>query len=196
MRIRPMPPRLRMLVLLVLAATSAWNASASAQTANAQPAAPSRGPAAVNPESVARPVMRATRTARPIVVDGRLDESSWALATVLSDFVQQLPETGFPATFRTDVRVLYDQDNLYVGAINYDPAPDKAITVGLERDFVSTNSDIFGLVLDTFHDRRNAFLFIVNPKPKCFITCRVRSMYGLLFKLFTVMVADLVAALP
>ena len=108
--------------------------------------------------------MLATRTVRPIVVDGRLDEPTWRLAPVLSDFVQQLPETGFPATFRTEVRVLYDDDNLYVAAINYDPAPQKAITVGLERDFVSTNSDIFGVALDTFHDRRNSFLFIVNPK--------------------------------
>ena len=134
------------------------------RVASAQGAPPNAGPSAVNPETVARPVMHATRTTRAIVVDGRLDEPEWKLASVLSNFVQQLPETGFPATFRTDVRVLYDQDNLYVGAINYDPAPDKAITVGLERDFVSTNSDIFGLVLDTFHDRRNAFLFIVNPK--------------------------------
>ncbi|MBL0169957.1 MAG: carbohydrate binding family 9 domain-containing protein [Gemmatimonadaceae bacterium] len=113
---------------------------------------------------MARPVMQATRTARPIVVDGTLDEAEWKSAPVLSNFVQQLPETGFPATFRTEVRVLYDQDNLYVASVNYDPSPQKAITVGLERDFVSTNSDIFGLVLDTFHDRRNAFLFIVNPK--------------------------------
>ena len=108
--------------------------------------------------------MQATRTARPIEVDGKLNEPEWQLAPVLSNFVQQLPETGFPATFRTDVRVLYDADNLYIASINYDPAPRKAITVGLERDFVSTNSDIFGLVLDTFHDRRNSFLFIVNPK--------------------------------
>jgi cell division protein ZapA (FtsZ GTPase activity inhibitor) len=51
-----------------------------------------------------------------------------------------------------------------VSAVNYDPEPAKAITVGLERDFVSSNSDIFGVVFDTFHDRRNSFLFLVNPK--------------------------------
>ncbi len=147
-------PRIPFLALLLLFAT--------APRATAQTSAPA--PRAVNPETAPRPVTHATRTARPIVVDGRLDEPEWATAPVLTDFVQQLPNTGYPALFRTEVRVLYDQDNLYVAAINHDPEPSKAITVGLERDFVSSNSDIFGLVLDTFHDRRNSFLFIANPK--------------------------------
>ena len=121
-------------------------------------------PTIVNPETVPRPVVHATRTPRAMVVDGKLDEPEWASATVLTDFVQQLPNTGRPALFRTEVRVLYDADHLYVASINYDPEPQKAITVGLERDFVSTNSDVFGLVLDTFHDKRNSFLFLVNPK--------------------------------
>lgn len=128
----------------------------------AQP--PSTAPVPINPETVARPVMRAIRTPKPIVVDGVLDEAEWALAPVLTNFVQQLPQTGYPATFRTEVRLLYDADNLYVSSVNYDPEPRRAITVGLERDFVSTNSDIFGVAFDTFHDRRNSFLFIVNPE--------------------------------
>lgn len=127
---------------------------------------PSPDPAltTVNPESVPRPVMRAVRATGPIVVDGTLDEAAWRTAPVLTDFVQQLPNTGRQARFRTEVRVLYDATNLYVAGVNFDPEPAKAITVGLERDFVSTNSDIFGLVLDTFNDKRNSFLFIVNPK--------------------------------
>lgn len=130
----------------------------------AQSAPPAAVSVAVNPETVPRPVMRAQRTDAPIVIDGRLDEAVWKTARVLTDFVQQLPETGMPARFRTEVRLLYDQDNLYVAGVNFDPAPTRAITVGLERDFVSSNSDIFGLVLDTFHDRRNSFLFLINPK--------------------------------
>ena len=123
-----------------------------------------RAPAPINPESAPRPSFRATRAATPIILDGRLDEPAWATATVLTDFVQQLPQTGYPSKFRTEVRVLYDATNLYVSSVNYDPEPARAITVGLERDFVSSNSDIFGLVLDTFFDRRNSFLFLVNPK--------------------------------
>ncbi len=135
--------------------TLALAATLTASTAAAQ---------AINPETAARPVMRATRITRPITVDGVLDEAEWATATVLTDFVQQLPSTGFPATFKTDVRLLYDERNLYVSSVNHDPEPGRAITVGLERDFVSTNSDIFGVAFDTFLDKRNSFLFLVNPK--------------------------------
>ena len=123
-----------------------------------------RATAPVNPEAVPRPTFRAVRTSAPIAIDGKLDEAAWAAAPVLTDFVQQLPNTGYPSRFRTEVRLLYDTRNLYVSAMNFDPEPEKAITVGLERDFMSGNSDIFGLVLDTFHDRRNSFLFLVNPK--------------------------------
>ena len=122
-----------------------------------------RTPTFINPETAARPSFRASRTNAPIVVDGRLDEAAWTNAAVLTDFVQQLPNTGYPSKFRTEVRVLYDATNLYVSSVNHDPDPSRAITVGLERDFVSSNSDIFGLVIDTFLDRRNSFLFLVNP---------------------------------
>ncbi|WP_310571841.1 DUF5916 domain-containing protein [Gemmatimonas sp.] len=136
----------------------------AATTARGQGPILNRAPAPVNPETVARPSFRATRTTTPVVVDGTLDDAGWIAAPVLTDFVQQLPSTGYPALFRTEVRVLYDATNLYIGAVNYDPEPEKAITVGLERDFVSSNSDIFGVVFDTFNDKRNSFLFLVNPK--------------------------------
>jgi hypothetical protein len=97
-------------------------------------------------------------------IDGKLDEAEWASAPLLTNFVQQLPRTGYPATFPTSVRILYDADHIYIGAINHDPEPGKAITVGLQHDFESGNSDIFGLTIDTFLDRRNSFLFLVNPK--------------------------------
>lgn len=119
--------------------------------------------ARINPETAPRPTARATRTPRPIIVDGKLDEAEWALAEPMRHFVQQLPQTGYPARFQTEARVLYDADHIWIGAINFDPNPEQAITVGLERDFNSGNSDLFGLVLDTFLDRRNSFLFLVNP---------------------------------
>ncbi len=134
-------------------------------TAQAQDADRSARSAArvVDPETAPRPSVAAVRASGPIVLDGRLDDEAWKQAAVLTDFVQQLPQTGYPAEYKTVVRVLYDADHLWIGAVNYDPFPKKAITVGLERDFNSTNSDIFGLVLDTFLDRRNSFLFLVNP---------------------------------
>ena len=117
----------------------------------------------IDVELAPRPTSHAFRTTRPPTIDGRLDEAEWALAPVIGNFIQQLPKTGYPATFPTVVHVLYDADHLYIGATLYDPEPKKAITAGKERDFVSSASDLFGVVLDTFKDRRNSFLFLVNP---------------------------------
>ncbi|HUQ84092.1 MAG TPA: DUF5916 domain-containing protein [Gemmatimonadaceae bacterium] len=145
------------LALVALATTP----SLAQETANASP-----GPAArkypINPETAPRPTTRATRTAHRIEIDGRIDEEAWAAAEPLTDFVQQLPTTGALTLYPTIVRVLYDDEYLYVSAICMQKRKD-IIVAGLERDFNSSNSDIFGLTLDTFLDRRNAFLFLVNP---------------------------------
>ena len=69
-----------------------------------------------------------------------------------------------PATFPTEARILYDDENLYVGRGAHDPEPDRLVIPSLEQDFESGNSDIFGITLDTFLDHRNAFMFLVNPK--------------------------------
>lgn len=116
----------------------------------------------INPETAPRPTSRVTRTTQHIEIDGRIDEAAWTTAEPLTDFVQQLPTTGAIATYPTIVRVLYDSEQLYVSAICFQKKGD-IIVAGLERDFNSGNSDIFGLTLDTFHDKRNAFLFLVNP---------------------------------
>jgi hypothetical protein len=116
----------------------------------------------INPETAPRPTSRVTRTTHHIEIDGRIDEAAWNAAEPLTDFVQQLPTTGAIATYPTIVRVLYDSEQLYVSAICVQKKGD-IIVAGLERDFNSGNSDIFGLTLDTFHDKRNAFLFLVNP---------------------------------
>jgi hypothetical protein len=157
------PIALAMLAAAMLAAAMLAPSPAEAQGGDAAPVVPARA-YPIDPETAARPSMRAVRPPRPPRRAGALDEAEWARADSASDFVQQLPETGMPARFRTVVRVLYDADFLYVGAINYDPEPGRAITAGLERDFVSSNSDAFAVGFDTFHDRRNSFLFIVNPK--------------------------------
>ncbi|MEP7344368.1 MAG: DUF5916 domain-containing protein, partial [Gemmatimonadaceae bacterium] len=152
----------RRLSLLPLAVTLGLIVPFLSEAQNSDAARAAEG-TRINPETAPRPSVRATRTPRPITVDGKLDEAEWALAEPMTDFVQQLPRTGYPARFRTEARLLYDADHIWIGAINYDPEPRKAITVGLERDFNSGNSDLFGLVLDTFLDRRNSFLFLVNP---------------------------------
>lgn len=122
--------------------------------------------AAVGPidvEAAARPEARAVRASTPIVLDGVLDEPAWAEAQVLSSFVQSRPDRGYPSSEVTEARILYDERFLYIGVELYDREPDKLIIPSLEQDFESGNSDIFGITLDTFLDRRNAFMFLVNP---------------------------------
>lgn len=156
-----MPFAYRRIIRLALSLTLA---STVAPAQDAPPQSPdTRRSFPIDVEAAPRPVARAVRSPRHLVIDARLDEPEWQMPEPLTDFVQQLPETGQLAQFRTVVRVLYDSTHIYIGAENFDPEPHRAITVGLERDFVSTNSDVFAVAFDTFLDRRNSFLFIVNP---------------------------------
>ena len=138
--------------------------AASVQHVPPQDAGPAGRLYPIDPERAPRPTMRAARALRAPVIDGNIEDAEWARADSATEFVQQLPATGARALYRTVVRVLYDSDHIYVGAVNYDPRPGLAITAGLQRDFTSSNSDVFAVALDTYHDRSNSFLFIVNPK--------------------------------
>ena len=105
----------------------------------------------------------AVRITEPLEVDGRLDEAAWRLGEPATDFIQQEPAEGEPATRRTEVRFVYDDVALYVGATLYDDEPSRAITDQLSRDFDERSGDLFGVVLDTFLDHRNAYGFLTNP---------------------------------
>jgi hypothetical protein len=131
---------------------------------SALPAQTAELPLPVDVEAAPRPEARATRTTGPITLDGVLDEAAWAAAPVISGFVQARPDRGHPASERTEVRILYDDHAVYFGAELWDREPDKLVIPSLEQDFETGNSDIFGISLDTFLDRRNAFMFLVNPK--------------------------------
>src|SRR6185503_14336554 len=104
----------------------------------------------------------AVRISEPIVVDGVLDEPSWALAEPAVDFYQQFPDKFGPASERSEVRFLYDGDMLYVGAMLYDDEPGRLIIDSLRRDFSNFQSDSLLLVFDTFLDRRNGYGFNTN----------------------------------
>ena len=116
---------------------------------------------------VASPAEPKTITARwvahPITVDGQLDEFDWALAEPVSDFVQSDPEEGASPSERTEVRVLFDDNNLYFGIYCYDSQPDQVITNELKRDFNSYDSDALGVVIDAFHNHRDSVAFFTNP---------------------------------
>ncbi len=107
--------------------------------------------------------MRAVRTTATIEIDGWLRESAWLDADSATGFWQALPRDGVPPTEQSVARILYDDRNLYVGAMLYDSEPERLMIPGLEQDFRTENSDLFGVAIDTYHDRQNAFLFAVNP---------------------------------
>ena len=105
----------------------------------------------------------ATQATRPITLDGTLDEPDWAVAPVARGFIQSDPEEGRPATFDTEVRMLYDEVAVYFGAVALDRDPARVIVTDLKKDYAVEASDAFGVVLDTFHDGRNGYQFATNP---------------------------------
>jgi para-aminobenzoate synthetase / 4-amino-4-deoxychorismate lyase len=99
-----------------------------------------------------------------IVVDGTMSEEEWRQADALTDFMQQEPSEGQPALFRSEVRFLYDDEMLYMGAKLFDDRPDKLVTNELKHDFSPRENDMFGITLDTFHDKLNGYGFFTIPK--------------------------------
>lgn len=107
--------------------------------------------------------VHALHTRAPIRVDGILDDDVWAQTQVIADFVQQEPRVNEPATERTEVRVAFDDGAMYFGIACLDAEPSRIIARELRRDNPLKDDDRFEIVLDTFHDHRNAFHFAINP---------------------------------
>jgi hypothetical protein len=126
------------------------SASAGAQAPQAPPAEPKRARAVRIPNG-------------RMTIDGRLFEAEWDGAEPAKDFVQQQPREGATPTEASEVRFLFDDDNLYVGARLFDSEPGKLITNELSRDFNARDGDLFVLVMDTFRDLRNSYGFQTNP---------------------------------
>lgn len=95
-------------------------------------------------------------------VDGRLDDEIWTNVPAASDLTQVLPTDGSQPSERTSIRVVYDEDALYVAARMFDSEPD-AVVGRLGRRDSETSSDLFWLSIDSYHDHRTAFRFGVNP---------------------------------
>jgi hypothetical protein len=112
-----------------------------------------------NPPAVTAVAVRALEPPR---IDGRLDEPAWALAEPVADFVQQDPHEGEAATEPTEVRVLYTDAALYVGVRAWDSQADQ-ISARLTRRDVDSPSDWIMVGVDSYRDRRTAFVFTVNP---------------------------------
>ncbi|MEO0899700.1 MAG: DUF5916 domain-containing protein [Bacteroidota bacterium] len=109
-------------------------------------------------------VIKAARVTSRIVVDGKLDEADWQLAEVTSDFFRREPRQGGQIKYKTEVRFLYDEKNLYVGAFCMDSVGQKGIRVqDLSRDFGWGENDIFGFALDAQNLKQYAQAFQTTP---------------------------------
>jgi hypothetical protein len=115
--------------------------------------------------SHAIPVPAATAAQRKgsISVDGKLDDAAWQSATPVTDFKQFEPDHGDPATERMDVRFIFDDDALYVGARLYDRLGAEGVTSTVVRRDAFFNSDFFEIIIDGFHDHLGRAFFQVNP---------------------------------
>ncbi len=103
----------------------------------------------------------AVRVDETIRLDGRLDEAVWRGSSE-SRFIQAEPREGQPATEETEVWVVYDESNLYVAARLHDSG--EPTVNEIRKDFGDTNQDVFQVILDTFRDRRNGYVFQTNPE--------------------------------
>lgn len=101
--------------------------------------------------------------AEQVALDGRLDESVWGRAIAADGFLQQEPVEGQMPTERTEVRVVFDADNLYIGAMLHDSDPAGIIGFQRQRDQGLESDDAFMVILDTFLDGRTAYFFETNP---------------------------------
>ena len=122
-------------------------------------------------------VVIATFSESEISVDGRLNERAWEAALPATGFTQKDPSEGEPATEWTEVRVLYDAKNIYIGVYGHDGMPEGIVVRDIARDFewleqdtldfnvldTWLDQDVFGVLLDTFNDDRNGFLMLTTP---------------------------------
>jgi hypothetical protein len=96
-------------------------------------------------------------------IDGVVDDAEWQDAATIEDFHQLLPVEFAPPAERTTVKVMYDSDALYVGALLFNQDPGRISARVLKQGDALLADDRFSVVVDTFHDRRNGYLFMVNP---------------------------------
>jgi hypothetical protein len=109
------------------------------------------------------PVGQARRVQTPPVIDGRLDDNVWSGGTNLSGFIQNEPFEGQPATERTEISILFDDEAIYIGARMFDSDAAKIVTGETRRDAGIDDTDALLLVFDTYLDRQNGFVFGTTP---------------------------------
>ena len=125
--------------------------------------APPNGSNGPPPDPEAPGTAVATRTAAPPVIDGMPDDAAWLEATPLADFIQREPADGEPASEPTELRILFDEDAVYVAVWAYDSQAGAIVTGESIRDYEVTDADAVIMVFDTYNDQQNGFVFGTTP---------------------------------
>ena len=156
--------RLVVALLLLIAASGLAEARQGGSSGFDGPEAP------IAPDTIARDAqggvtIRAVRLAQRLRIDGALDESLYRDVPPLSDFIQMEPQSGAPATERTEVWIAFDADNVYVAFRCWDTQMDRLIATEMRRDSATSwqGNDIVSFIFDTFFDKQNSFAFTINP---------------------------------
>jgi len=106
---------------------------------------------------------QAARVDRSPQLDGTLDDALWQLATPIDNFLQREPFEGQTPTEQTEVRILYSRHEVYFGIRCFDSDPTGIVATELRRDVSQELDDYFEIVVDSAHNRRNAYVFQINP---------------------------------
>lgn len=107
--------------------------------------------------------LHAAKLDSEIKIDGFLDEPAWMAAEKISNFTQRELIEGNPVSEKTAFSILYDENNLYFGVWAFDSEADKITAQEMKRDFGWGSDDNFMIILSTHNDRRNGYLFVINP---------------------------------
>ena len=143
-------------------ALAAWSLTAVPAPAQPPPAGPARTQTSTTAAGL--PVARAHRVARGPEIDGDvLGEAVWTAAGPQTGFRQNTPDEGEPASERTEVRIVYTDDTIYFGVVCFVGDPATIIVSDARRDSSLTETDSFRIVLDTYRDQQNGFVFGTNP---------------------------------
>ena len=160
-------PRLHARLTVILALTffvTAADVGAQVETVGGGPSTP-LPPTTITRDDLGGVTVRAQRVITPLQVDGRLDETVYADVLPMSGFIQVEPQVGVLATEQTDAWLFFDGTQVYVAIRAWDSELDRLVATEGRRDntTILNGNDMVGFSFDTFYDRRNSVVFIVNP---------------------------------
>jgi len=149
--------------LAVVAPAAGQSTAAGLPSGGSGPPAPAL-PTTLLRDDTGHVTVRAIRLTTPLRLDGTLDEAVYREMEPASDFVQTEPLADVPATEKTEIWILFDDDNLYVGARMWESHPERMVVNEMRRDSPNVfQNEQFAIVFDTFHDGRNGVGFAINP---------------------------------